>query len=138
MKKTVGRKLVKALRSGKYRQGTDALCTVKPKMPPAFCCLGVLTNIFLLEHGEKWQTSCGNDYDPSRDLMHDSLFPKGGDCAFLSERVMNWAGIKTEDDKFGPNGPYQLAIHNDGIPRKVKKKTFAEIADLIEAHMNDL
>lgn len=36
---------IKALRSGRYKRGTGALCRVSPKGNKKFCCLGVLCDI---------------------------------------------------------------------------------------------
>lgn len=45
---------VAKLRSGEYKQGNQRL-----KTGNNFCCLGVLCDIYLQEHGEQWD--CGND-----------------------------------------------------------------------------
>lgn len=43
MKKSIARKWVKALRSGEYAQGRNALCIIGEDYD-RFCCLGVLIN----------------------------------------------------------------------------------------------
>lgn len=46
MKKRYKNKWVKALHSGKYRQGTGALC--RQGKPREYCCLGVARSLFKL------------------------------------------------------------------------------------------
>ena len=48
MNKTIAMKWVKALRSGKYKQGQGALCEVTTK-GTKHCCLGVLTDLYQKE-----------------------------------------------------------------------------------------
>ena len=46
MKKRVLTKWLKALRSGKYKQGRGALCQIDKKGTESFCCLGVLCDLY--------------------------------------------------------------------------------------------
>lgn len=48
------REWLKALRSGKYKQGKRRLITVKPDGTCLHCCLGVACEVLGLERGEKW------------------------------------------------------------------------------------
>jgi len=62
MKKEIADKWVKELRSGKYKQAREQLKKEYPKgselnkdCTTGFCCLGVLTNMFMEENPEyKW------------------------------------------------------------------------------------
>ena len=45
MKKRIADKWIRALRSGKYKQGDKVLCNIKPYGNAEFCCLGVLDYI---------------------------------------------------------------------------------------------
>ena len=49
MKKTIMNKWVKALRSGKYSQCKENLCTIDTEGNSSYCCLGVLTQLYLDE-----------------------------------------------------------------------------------------
>jgi len=57
MKKAVKKRWVKALRSGKYRQGEFKLCT-RHKGGSKFCCLGVLAHEELDAEWERRPSSC--------------------------------------------------------------------------------
>ena len=104
---------VERLRSGGDKQGRGAL-----RQDNAFCCLGVLCDIYAQETGTKW---VGN-YD--RD---------DGDMSFLGAvedlptAVCEWAGLDTSDPYVTIDGEVNvLAVANDA------GSTFAQIADLIE------
>lgn len=60
--KELRRRWVEALRSGKYQQGRDYLCTVNPDGTKTYCCLGVLLDII---HPDWWRR------DLTRDLTTD-------------------------------------------------------------------
>jgi hypothetical protein len=96
-----------ALRSGEYRQGKYLL-----KADGAFCCLGVACEISQLG---SWDGSfyCANGYSEDRRL----IVP-----------VMHWLGMHQECGNFGTGS---LTSFNDS---KDSPKTFAEIADFIEAN----
>lgn len=44
---------INALLSGNYRQTTGKL-----KRTDGFCCLGVLTDLYIQEHNSSWENSC--------------------------------------------------------------------------------
>ena len=111
MRPAIKAKWIKALISGKYRQGKNAL-----KRGTRFCCLGVLCDIYLKTHrGSRWDEGC---FYPTK----DSDF--GSDVALLPEPVMNWAGMSSD------NGVYMesqsLLADNDG------GKSFDAIASIIK------
>lgn len=56
------REWLKALRSGKYKQGKKRLITVKPDGTCLHCCLGVACEVLGLERGEKYSEG-GYMYD---------------------------------------------------------------------------
>jgi len=103
MPKELLAKWLAALRSGEYEQGTGALCR-----DGRYCCLGVLMRIA----GEK---RSGGLYPPT-----------------------HWAGSQgiTFFDSDGcewPTQPYLPALKLDAGDANDTGKTFAEIADAIEA-----
>ena len=113
MKPEIKKLWVDALRSGEYKQTSDALRT-----GDNFCCLGVLCDLHAKETGGKWEGwhYGGNQHTPPPD-------------------VVEWAGL---DDQYGGEvviavemRDVQLAIteHNDS------GRTFAEIANAIEEQL---
>lgn len=126
MKKEIKKKWVAALRSGKYKQVKNALHVEKK----GFCCLGVLTDIYMKEKGieEGWRVS-GKSFVTG--ACEFKLTKKGEyeTCAVLPEKVSRWAGLKGISDPLVQNT--RLSQHNDGV-EMVSKKTFKQIADLIQ------
>ncbi len=49
MDKEIAEKWVKALRSGKYEQGKNTLCSIDEKGNKKYCCLGVLNEVLGIE-----------------------------------------------------------------------------------------
>ena len=107
MNKSVKKVWLKALRSGKYKQGKSALRVGKDK----FCCLGVLCDI----HAKKFNV----DWD-------DKTYLNEGE--FLPEKVMKWAKLK-EDDVSIETKDKSLSQANDG------GKSFKQIANIIEKEL---
>jgi len=108
MNKELRDKWVKALRSGDYEQGTQALFN-----SGAYCCLGVLCEI----QGYK-------------KLVH-----QGRPCFFNETgSVLNGIGLVCPNDGYNSgldrDTRQDLAVMNDG------GSTFNEIADWIEEHVN--
>ena len=113
MKEQVKELWTKALRSGEYKQGQGSLnCNGK------FCCLGVLTDLYIKAMGSEWESR----------LIGEG-FTFGGHSAVLSENVAKWSGMKTSTGLF--NGG-TLAILND------IGSSFESIADVIEKNYEDL
>lgn len=122
MKKDIADRWVAALRSGEYRQTTEALRNCK-----GFCCLGVLVDIYLdtspdatvkqretWTEGEFWVPHAGGYYEN----------------AVLPSIVREWAGMKFSDGALG-EGKYLTAMNDTGM-------SFSEIADVIEDRWEDL
>lgn len=128
MKKEIKEKWVKALRSGKYKQAT---CSLHVK-GGGYCCLGVLTDLYLKDKGisDGWS----KDVDGKSCLV--KLSKKGWYQleSYLPKKVYDWAGIE------GVNRPdpvvdgNSLSVLNDGNS-ETKKRTFKQIATLIEKHL---
>ena len=124
-------KWVDALRSGKYVQGQYRLHPADDQ----FCCLGVACDLFAKEnptHGEWINGSFITLRDDSRST--------------LAIEVADWLGMKRDPrapNLQNRNGTYGM----DGIgyvgtnlveDNDTHNKTFAEIADIIEAHQKEL
>lgn len=115
---------VKALRSGDYLQGKGRLVTIKENGDERFCCLGVLCNLATENGYGEWSgvTELGAPmFKDEYGVASYGLLPTG---------VMSWAGMKTVGGHLmGSDSLYGL---NDN------GKSFAEIADHIEANYKDL
>lgn len=129
MKKEIAMMWVKALRSGTFKQIEGSLENTQG----GNCCLGVLCNLALLEG------VC--DYRPADpDNLLSVQFDNSDE--FLPRSVQEWAGMKTNagelkvTDSYGVLGRTNLAELNDG--ERGKKRTFKEIANIIEANWKDL
>jgi hypothetical protein len=116
MKKTIAKKWIKALRSGKYAKTTGQLCRVAQNGNKSYCCLGVLTELYNKEHAVK-ESLIGND---------------------LPYSVSKWAGMGSEIGIIAGSGHYSgqtLADLND-CPQS--KRSFMRIADIIERNVENL
>lgn len=114
MKLNIMKRWVKALRSGKYKQGQQRLKTLNGV--PKFCCLGVLCDLYIKEKGRlNWV-----------DQVEHSRGVCGGERYFLPKPIMRWAGLKVSDPILNPGGDETAAGLNDG------GKRFKTIAKLIE------
>lgn len=110
MKPEIAKRWADALRDPKYKQGTGRL-----RRGDRFCCLGVLCDI------------SGLDIWKDHDFLIDEIGGPG--CVYLPRLIMEWSGIRT---CHGECGLTSLSKLND------TGKTFAEIADIIEAHVDEL
>jgi len=133
MNKRIKQKWIKALRSGKYKQGRGHL-----HYDDKYCCLGVLTELYIREHnGEKWEKMLGGN-----------LFCFKAEECNLPEVVSDWAGLEEKDPLIVINDEKDiLETVNDGtngtppnnfadlLPHAIKPHTFNEIADLIEEQL---
>lgn len=125
MDQVIKKKWTEKLRSGEYEQCQGVL-----HKGEEFCCLGVLTDIYIKEMGLEW-IPISYGYEVIFEGQHEGYA--------LHPVVRNWAGIGDEDPKI--NGMY-LSIWNDGTdyhysnPEKhIERKNFHEIADMIEKEL---
>lgn len=105
------KKLVKALRSGKYKQGQDWL-----RIGNTFCCLGVACDLYRKEFGTKWD---------KRDMFF-------GEDTVLPIEVQEWFGFSDEEGSWSKEDHCSLISMND------MGKSFKEIADKIESEPEGL
>lgn len=121
MKPLIKAEWVKALKSGKYKKATGTLCRLKKDgTPKGYCCLGVLTDLYVKAHKKtEWQVSGGR-------LSFE------GESALLPIKVSKWAGLKGDSDALVlyKGVPVHLANVND-----TTKQTFPQIAELIKASL---
>lgn len=107
-------KWLAALRSGKYKQGQRELYN---KILNQFCCLGVGGDV------------CGiplEDMDGKNSFNKDVFYPE-----IIRDVPELLTGFATIADRGNPL-IYQLTVMNDST---TERKTFAEIADWIEANL---
>lgn len=109
MNKKVKKKWLTALRSGKYKQGNEAL-----KCGKQYCCLGVLCDIYSKEFDHPW--------------TQNDLFLNQG--LVLPAKVMEWAELKDDNpDIVYDEAKMPIAEVNDaGVD-------FKTIANLIEEQL---
>lgn len=105
--KELRKKWVEALRSGEYKQGRICLCNNN-----RYCCLGVLCDVAGADFIVYQHSSGVRQYE--------------GFCSQLSTRLMERVGLSTPFGSFGYRK--SLIELNDR-----DKKTFKEIADIIES-----
>ncbi len=114
MKKNIATKWVKALRSGKYKQGYGRLHDPESN---GYCCLGVLCKIYEKDYVGMDITLQNNDYLPS-DIIEDFNISDG-----ICGRVN---GITRNGITIGKKQYDSLVEAND------KNESFANIANWIE------
>jgi hypothetical protein len=122
MNKKIADRWVKALRSGKFKQGKGRL-----NVAGKYCCLGVLCE--LAARSKKVEKA------RVRDL---TMYSYDGSLASLPESVMKWVGIDAvvrgpAPGSFGVVGDTTLSRLND-----YDCKTFDEIADIIEENYQNI
>jgi len=134
MRKEVMVKWVKALRSGKFKQGTGTLKQFNSKGAAQHCCLGVLCELYNQEMKKNKKKMLSETiWDNDSDFSH-GYCRLGGKKEDLPKEVMDWAGIENSMGKFYPNyydknlflGENCLADLND------HGKKFNAISNIIE------
>lgn len=109
MKKEIAEEWVKALRSGKYKQGRNFL-----KKDDKFCCLGVLCEI-------------------AAESMNSAAIDYSNNSWALPPSIQNWAEMSSSmgvfEPEFDENANHSLSFINDNLGGN-----FNEIADIIEAY----
>lgn len=119
MDKKIKKRWVAALNSGKYGQ-----CTGQLKSGGKYCCLGVLTELYI--KSKKIKNAWSDDGDVK-------LSPKGKfqSEGYLPKQIMEWAGLKEQDPMYKET---TLSKLNDGSS-EVKKRTFKQIAKIIDKNL---
>jgi len=130
MKQNIMKKWVKALRSGKYKQGKHTLKQYNSKGQAQHCCLGVLCELYNDEQKKNKKKTL------SEEVLYDHKdFPYGftkfgenkffSSCSVLPYEVMKWAEMKTSVGIL-PELPDNLADQNDNGAK------FKTISNIIE------
>ena len=103
---------IQALRSGEYEQDIAQLRTTA-----GFCCLGVLTDLYLKETNQEW--------------VKDKMWPVylySDEGKVLSYDVRSWAGLISSNPILFTG--HSLSYYNDDA-----HYSFEQIADLIEENL---
>jgi hypothetical protein len=136
MKKDVAKKWVKALRSGKYKQGETYLKQLNDNGQAKHCCLGVLCELYNDEMKKNHKKMLSNKIRTKT---------SGADCIIFNNKegelpkvVMKWADIIDPIGRFAVENPdygadmYCLADLNDS------GKKFTTIANIIEKNVENI
>ena len=107
-------KWVNALRSGKYKQGRNAL---RPK-ENGFCCLGVACDLYEKESGKSFWVR-NKDFFGKPDEEVKYAFVTQGSTSNLPKQVARWLGISTKQNTL-------IRMNDD------QRKSFKEIANELE------
>lgn len=128
MNPEVKAKWVAALRSGQFQQGKRRLRSKQE----TFCCAGVLCELHAREtdYAEQWR-DCGDEFA----YQNKTVWP--------DKPVMQWAGLVGDTSIEIDGVVAKLWEHNDGRRAEyesgesagIPTRTFAEIADAIEAQL---
>ena len=136
MKQNIMKKWVKALRSGKFKQGTGTLKQYNSKGQVKYCCLGVLCELYNQEMKKKKKKTL-----PEKTKNNNSCFTDWhkhtvfGDKGFdLPKEVMKWSGIETSDGQLW----YTLGDLSTLSSLNDSGKRFKTIANIIEKNWENL
>jgi hypothetical protein len=123
MNKDIKTQWVGALRSGEYTQGIGQLREGSEGEAGAYCCLGVLCELYdKAMGGDCWEY--GSVETPNG---FQQQYTHKGENNYPSCEVMDWAGLwVTESESIDGEG---LVSANDG------GQSFEEIADIIESSL---
>ena len=139
MFKEVMVKWVKALRSGKFKQGTGTLKQFNNKGVAQHCCLGVLCELYNDSmRKSKKKTIPEKVYDNDSDFSHGySRF--GGKKEDLPKEVKDWAGMKNSLGKFQANEVDEYGDREECLADlNDMGQKFKTIANIIEKNYEQL
>ena len=110
-------KWLAALRSGKYKQTTEVLRDCK-----GFCCLGVLTDLYIQEKNQVWEKD---------EIQGEIFYHFEYDADNISTCVIKWSGLDSCDPDVSHEGELTtLTSLNDYV-----RLDFNQIADVIEEQL---
>lgn len=125
MNSEVKAKWLEALRSDKYQQGKEALCKIGYDGEKRYCCLGVLTDLYMQEFPDKIKFDIVynrlkfiDNSDVCQIQSHDYLLPA----------IMHWAELDSTDPEIVETGTCLSTINDNDT-------SFSEIANMIETNL---
>jgi len=132
MKKNIANMWIKALTSGKYKQGKYVLRSKDNK----FCCLGVLCDLYNQDMSKnKKKTLKITEMNTQVEIP---CYKYGSKDDYLPVSVMKWAGMRTPKGEVIINEEWcNLAMLNDGDFGE-KSFSFKKIASVIKKHFETL
>jgi hypothetical protein len=140
MKKDIAKKWVKALRSGKYKQGKSFLKQFNSKGQPKHCCLGVLCELYndTMKKNHKRTISV-----KSHDDLHIDYVTFANKDDSLPAVVRKWAGIKNEMGTFDYHEKDAYGIFKRTRTKCLADlndtgKKFSTIADIIDKNVENI
>lgn len=125
MKPEIRDQWIAALLSGNYKQTQAQLRSVAN--PDCYCCLGVLTDLYLKDTHQDWMLQAGVDEenpDQKHYLCHNHYLD-------IPPEVVEWAGMYERDPVviYDDHGWGLMGLNDDvGL-------SFAEIADIIDEQL---
>lgn len=121
MNKEIAQLWTQTLRSNEYQQGVGKLRQQLLDGSLAYCCLGVLCDLYIkAHHWEKWKIS---------NCPSIGIYELLGESNVLPRKVAVWAGMSRCD---GGSESFALTVMNDN------GATFGTIADFIDNHVDQL
>lgn len=117
MNSEVKNKWIAALRSGNYSQTRQVLRDCQ-----GYCCLGVLTDLYLQEKGEKWEEEM---------IGEDSYYYFDCTEENITAPVIKWAGL----DSCDPDVVYNEDLSTLTTLNDEERLDFNQIADVIEEQL---
>ena len=126
MKPEIKQRWIEALRSGAYQQTQGQLRSAQ--QPDCYCCLGVLTDLYLRDTQQSWVLQAGLDEEnPGEE--HYACY---NHYLELPSVVSDWAGFHNHPNPivFDDNTAYALSELNDEL-----RLSFAEIASIIDEQL---
>lgn len=109
MKPQIKQKWLDALRSGEYEQ-----CESNLHKNGGFCCLGVLTDLYIQEHSDcSWK-----EYESNDKQLYYSFVGIKIEYSYLPDEVVEWADLSSEN------------------PRVVSDRVWTHLSDLNDCGFN--
>lgn len=154
MKKEIAKKWVKALRSGKYKQGKRAL-KVETKKGVQHCCLGVLCELYQQDRKKKQALPLTTRDMPFADstiteqsLSRAKIFTFGRDeyTTVLPPSVQKWAGLADPAGEFREGSVSAVSLNAAACGKNCSSlaelndagASFKRIASIIENAVEEL
>lgn len=132
MKKNIADMWIKALTSGKYKQGRYVLRSKDNK----FCCLGVLCDLYNQDMSKNKKKTL--KITEMKNFSEIPCYKYGGNDDYLPVSVMKWAGMRTPKGEVLIDEEFcNLAMLNDGDFGE-KGFSFKKIANVIKKHFESL
>jgi hypothetical protein len=132
MNKTVMKKWVKALRTGKYKQGTSFLkLTDNRSNKTYYCCLGVLCELYNEESKKNKKKMLS---EKTRIDVYGHVHSFNNQKKILPNKVMNWSGLLDGAGDF--NEP--CCSFNSLVAMNDEGCSFKKIAKTIEKEWENL